>query len=395
MKTSVPVIAQIDRFTPKRDGSSPGDPGLRRELHDQMMALSFRAFEQCITDLLTKLGYEQVRLTGRTAWRGRTHHGGREIEAYAQTGVTRSRVLVQIKQYKRPVQRRFVNELRGTMCLRRAAHGILIATSTFPDPARKAAAGDPRQPVILVDGSALMDNLCAARLGIRVNRGGHWNIDNSYFAQLNEHFPRTNRRGKRQRTNHLSGIDNAAAERMETEGGYMTWRTHVLAGTSSVWLLGLIPGALTLDTLGISLVAAAFGALLPDLDASDAKVRALGIGGIRPFVPLSEVVYRSWGHRGPLHSYVGLIGAAAVGIVFGRALSWETGLAFWLGYASHLATDACTKSGIPLLSVTSKGPRFHLLPPLLRFRTGSQAEEMLLPFLAVATALLVFTHLPH
>ncbi len=170
----------------------------------------------------------------------------------------------------------------------------------------------------------------------------------------------------------------------------MTWRTHVLAGTSAAWLLEAIPGSLMLDNLGLVLVAAAFGALLPDLDAGQSKVRTLGFGGIQPFVPLSSVIHGAWGHRGPLHSVFGLSLVALLVILIIPWVSWQVGFALWLGYASHLAADACTRSGIPLLQSRT---RVHLLPSPLRFQTGSQAEEMLLPFLAAATAVLVFKHL--
>ena len=67
-----------------------------------------------------------------------------------------------------------------------------------------------------------------------------------------------------------------------------------------------------------------------------------------------------------------------------------------LGYASHLAADASTKSGLPLLYVPWFYPhkkRYHLLPPSLRFTTGSQAEEVLFPLLALLILLLLLSHL--
>jgi inner membrane protein len=402
MSGSIPVVQQVDRLV-QVSGRSGNVLALRHEMIEQLSCLSLRAFEECLKHLFTRLGYEQVRLTGRTAMRGRTLLGGREIEAVASTGITTCRVIIQVKQYRRTVSRRFVDELRGTMSRLKASHGIIVTTSDFADRARLSAQSDRRLAVTLMDGADLLDALMSVELGVSRKSNRCWRLDQTYFDHLHEQFPRS--RVRRSSRTHVKASRNRKDIRTqaspneksgdESEGGPVTWRTHVLAGTSAVWMIGFIPDTLTLDTLGISLLAAAFGALLPDLDASDAKVRTLGIGGIRPFVPISEGIFRTWGHRGPLHSYLGLVGAAAAAVIFARALSWEIGLAFWLGYASHLAADACTKSGIPLFSASSKGPRFHLLPSPLRFRTGSQAEDMLLPFLAVATALLVFTHLPH
>ena len=77
-----------------------------------------------------------------------------------------------------------------------------------------------------------------------------------------------------------------------------------------------------------------------------------------------------------------------LGLAFGAGLF---GLALWLGYASHLTLDACTKTGIP------KWPdagRYWLLPPALRFVTGSEAEDRLFLVLGCLVIALCLLHLP-
>lgn len=73
-------------------------------------------------------------------------------------------------------------------------------------------------------------------------------------------------------------------------------------------------------------------------------------------------------------------------------LGWQVWLALVLGYAAHLAADACTRSGVPLLYPHKK--RYHLLPSSLRFTTGSQAEEALLPLLALLVLLFLLHQIP-
>ncbi len=179
------------------------------------------------------------------------------------------------------------------------------------------------------------------------------------------------------------------------------WRTHVIAGVNTLWLLQPIPGVLTAETLLPLVTAATLGALLPDLDAKESKIKSLHWRGVRPFAPLSELAYRTMGHRGPLHSLTGLLIAGTLAItcnwlsatlwphpLWGDS-SWEglwRGAAVALGYASHLATDACTRSGIPFFYITHFYPdrrRYHLLPPGWRLTTGSPAEETLLAGLAL------------
>ncbi len=173
----------------------------------------------------------------------------------------------------------------------------------------------------------------------------------------------------------------------------MMWRTHALFGITSLWLLSPVPGLLTSHTVGPLCAFAAFGALLPDLDAEESKVKSLSWRGIRPFAPLAQIVHRTWGHRGLLHSPLGLCLAAMGALLlalFGYGLP---ALALWLGYGSHLAADACTKTGIPGWPNRPER-RLYLLPLGWRFVTGSTAEEMLLPLLGAAVLALLLSHYP-
>ena len=129
---------------------------------------------------------------------------------------------------------------------------------------------------------------------------------------------------------------------------------------------------------------AALAALLPDLDAPRSKIRSLAVGPFRPLDPLGDLLHGAWGHRGPLHS---LLGLSVFGLLCALPLcllwGWLYGAAALLGYASHLALDAMTRHGVPLLPVRDQGGRWnlrrrrHLLPRSLRFVTGSAAEDVL------------------
>lgn len=171
----------------------------------------------------------------------------------------------------------------------------------------------------------------------------------------------------------------------------MLWRTHVLAGISSLWLLQPVSGVFTTDTLAPALALAALGALLPDLDATESKIKYLEVGGIRPFAPLSIATNQAFGHRGLLHSPVMLV---SIGLFAALLSIWWGGIpsiALWLGYASHLLMDSCTSSGIPQRPY--KG-RLHLLPSPLRIVTGSPAEDVVFALLAVLTTALLLQYLP-
>ena len=173
----------------------------------------------------------------------------------------------------------------------------------------------------------------------------------------------------------------------------MMWRTHALFGMASLWLLAPFPHVLTSATVGPLAACAAFGALLPDLDASESKIRSISYGSIRPFVPFAQIIHRTWGHRGLLHSPLGLCFAALGAVLLALCGFGLPALALWLGYASHLVADASTKSGIPGWP-NRQNRRLWLLPLKWRFTTGSWAEEALLPLLGMVVLALLLTHYP-
>ena len=118
----------------------------------------------------------------------------------------------------------------------------------------------------------------------------------------------------------------------------------------------------------------------------------LRVTGMKPFAPLAVVLYRGLGHRGLLHSLAGLGLLSAIALSFVQWWGWQPSFALVLGYGSHLAADAMTKSGIPLLYPSKK--RYHLLPKGVRITTGSQAEDVLLPLLALVVLFLLLHHVP-
>ena len=172
----------------------------------------------------------------------------------------------------------------------------------------------------------------------------------------------------------------------------MMGRTHALAGVASLWCLQAFPSLLQPELLAPLSLLAVLGALLPDLDATQSQIKNLSIAGITPFAPLALLLNRTLGHRGLLHSALGWITVTVLLI----PLAWFGGvtvpLTLSLGYGSHLATDACTKSGIPFLYPNRR--RYHLLPRPLRLTTGSMAEEAVFAFFAVTTIGLMLRQLP-
>jgi inner membrane protein len=400
-----------------------------QQLHGRLLALPYEDFEQVMQELLSRSGYSSVQMVGRKHKRGRpraganTQVGGHDLKAYTQTDLASTLTLTQIKQYQRVVSRRFIDELRGTMIRSGATQGLLITTSTFSRVAYKAAVLSDIAPIRLIDGTELLQLMVDCRLGVQQNEQGHLVLDAVYFDILQKRCRCTGDKtlghgkhsapAKTSASNSSSTSEqmpcriNTAEKRLAEKqdnglGGDMLWRTHVLAGIISLWLLEVIPPGIQRENLALLVGVAAFGALLPDLDAAESKIKHLSVARIKPFYLPARAIHRQLGHRGFSHSLSALALVAFTASVFTLALyylnfplaslwDWQASAALVLGYASHLAADASTKSGVPLLYPRKK--RYHLLPLSLRFTTGSEAEEALFPLLALLILLLLLSHL--
>jgi membrane-bound metal-dependent hydrolase YbcI (DUF457 family) len=175
--------------------------------------------------------------------------------------------------------------------------------------------------------------------------------------------------------------------------------THELVGVSLAIAAGRVLDVAPLETAGLA-AAALFGSRLPDVDQLGARVhrrtrlerrtRLAGAAGMALRIPpaMFELVVS---HRTVTHSALACAAAAAVTALAaspagaGVALVVAAGVA--IGYAAHVAADACTPAGVTLWAPLSRR-RVWLLPPRARIRTGSWREAA---FSALAVAALALT----
>ncbi len=169
--------------------------------------------------------------------------------------------------------------------------------------------------------------------------------------------------------------------------------THALLGINSLWLVAVVSPELVGYDFGTLAACAVLGALLPDLDASESKIKHLKIPGtaFKPFLLPAHVVHRTDQHRGLLHSLWGMCIITFVSAPLLLWMGWAPIAALLLGYSSHLLGDAATKSGIRLLYPNAK--RYYLLPQGWRSTTGSLAEDCLMALLGTTDVALFLSHL--
>ncbi len=164
------------------------------KLQAQLLDLTIQSYEQLIAQVLRSVGYENVRVLrdprpSRRSHKGRNRHGGYDITALVSTEFNTQPILIQVKQYERPISRRFVDELRGALLRTQARQGVLITTSTFAPRARQAASEDHIGPIHLIDGAGLHELLVRYRLGVGENRRGRLYIQKRFFRRLEQFLP--------------------------------------------------------------------------------------------------------------------------------------------------------------------------------------------------------------
>src|SRR4051812_6132901 len=167
--------------------------------------------------------------------------------------------------------------------------------------------------------------------------------------------------------------------------------THQITGVGAAALTAAAADA-PAATTAVLVAAAWFGSMLPDVDKAGSHLhrrtpperRHLPIRVVGALVRLPLRLLSLLPHRGITHSVLACVLAGALAgalaSLVAPAFAVTAGAGCALGYAAHIAGDACTPSGVPLWAPLSSRRRW-LLPRPARIPTGSVRE------LAAATLL--------
>jgi membrane-bound metal-dependent hydrolase YbcI (DUF457 family) len=168
----------------------------------------------------------------------------------------------------------------------------------------------------------------------------------------------------------------------------MTWRTHVAIGTNAIWLAGLT-GHVD-QSIIVLLPTAIIASLLPDIDASSAKIHYAAGGALGIFK--GSFYGKYFHHRGLMHSFlVATIFFVALMLAFGQTYPLLAPI-FALSYISHPIIDGFNTGVGYLYPFVHK--RYALLPKFLRFQVGSPMDSLLM-FAGLAGLLIFFAAFAH
>jgi len=133
---------------------------VRHQLRERLAAMSADEFEVLVSQLLIAIGFEDVMVTARF------NDGGIDVRGtLVIADVIRTRMAVQVKKWRKNVQRPTVQQVRGSL----GTHdqGLVITTSDFSAGAREEAARTDAVPVGLMNGEQLIASLVENNLGVR------------------------------------------------------------------------------------------------------------------------------------------------------------------------------------------------------------------------------------
>lgn len=152
---------------------------VKKQLLEALHSMDSSKFEELSGEVLRKLGFENVQITGKTG------DGGIDVTGeLVVAGVIRNSVCVQVKRWRNNVQRSSISELRGS--LKPHQTGLFITTSDFSRQAVEEASDPYKAPISIMNGNELVDLLCDFGIGVILEKITIFDIDK---GELNFDFP--------------------------------------------------------------------------------------------------------------------------------------------------------------------------------------------------------------
>lgn len=171
---------------------------VRQRLYKRVLSMTPAEFEELIGELLAKMGFEDIEVTGRSA------DGGIDVRGTLVVGdVVRIRMAVQAKKWqpKSRVQAPVVQQVRGSLGTHE--QGLIITTSDFSAGAREEAARPNAVPVALMNGEQLVAVLAQYEIGVTRQTYGILDMDEQTpdaepsGSQSQRHFGKRSKKRRR------------------------------------------------------------------------------------------------------------------------------------------------------------------------------------------------------
>ena len=156
--------------------SPPSNPDIKRELKNQLLNMSPRGFELFAGEFLVYVGLEKVSVTRYIG------DGGIDAEGDLIASTFRIPVGVQVKRYRKNVQRTDIDKFIGALS-GRFSEGLFVTTANYGATAsKKASVNIPK--ILTLNGDQVTSIMLENKLGLQLPREGSekLRIDLEYFA---------------------------------------------------------------------------------------------------------------------------------------------------------------------------------------------------------------------
>jgi len=155
----------------------------RQQLADFLMSMNPYKFEELINFLLEEMGYTEVETTSPT------NDKGVDVVANIELGISSVREVVQVKRHKGNINRRVLDQLRGSLHRFSAVRGTIITTGGFSKGTASAAFEHGAAPITLIDGEKLLDLLIQNEIGIAKQTVEYFEFDSESLAEFDTKEP--------------------------------------------------------------------------------------------------------------------------------------------------------------------------------------------------------------
>ena len=146
----------------------------RQQLHQLLMKLHPQQFEAFAARLLESLGFTDIEVTSFTG------DGGIDGYGNLQMGVVKIKAAFQVKRWRQNVPRPEIDRFRGAI-QGGYDQGIFITTSDFSEDAKNVSTKPGSVPIIMINGTKIVDLLLEKGLGIKHEPLTIIRVDEDFF----------------------------------------------------------------------------------------------------------------------------------------------------------------------------------------------------------------------
>lgn len=180
------------------------NPDIKRELKNQLLNMSPRGFELFAGEFLVYVGLEKVSVTRYIG------DGGIDAEGDLIASTFRIPVGVQVKRYRKNVQRTDIERFIGALSGSRFSEGLFVTTANYGATASKKASTNR---ILTLNGDQVTSIMLENKLGLQLPRGGSekLHIDPDYFEAFEAQKQLLNRKIEESRQTYItdSNDDNS------------------------------------------------------------------------------------------------------------------------------------------------------------------------------------------